>query len=573
MSSTDRPSSRGRAAPPALQRGDWLAVGAVFFLLLAAYTATFVGLPDNPDAEVEFQTTSALARRGSFALGGTSEAELILSIEHHGQQGYNVRPGGPGREGRFYSWSGVAQPLVALPFYFAGRALSFAFPVFEERHVQTTHFGAPRSEYFEHLLVGWRNPLLGALTGALVVLAARRSGARRVPALLAGLGYGLTTYAWPQARSTLSDVQATFFLFVAFVACQAALERLEHGERPRVSTLLAFGCGLGGAFLTRMMTAPAVGVLVLLFAISAVRAARRAGTYGARELAFGLGPAILAFLFFLWINELRFGDPLESGYGDVVSFAVWFTQPPQRGLFGLLLSPGGGLLWMAPLVLLLPVWLTDGYRRRAIGELALVLGVALAVLLPIAVSPAWHGGWTYGPRYILPLLPVLWVGVGVGLSLIAERAWGRWTAAALALLGLGTALPGVLVDTMTHLDLATQAARWAWPDPPGATEFDREEFRFVEIKQDWRFAAPWAHARILAHRLAGRGEEFPVRELFGLERDERLTLGHEREKDFLHLAWVDFHRRLGGPLWPAVLLVSAFLALGVILARAARGQP
>ena len=88
-----------------------------------------------------------------------------------------------------------------------------------------------------------------------------------------------------------------------------------------------------------------------------------------------------------------------------------------------------------------------------------------------------------------------------------------------------------------------------------------------------RFAAPWAHWKILAHRLAGGGEEFPVREIFGLERDEVLVPAHEREKGFLHLAWIDFRRRLGGPPWPGVALCSAFLALGALLAtRAARAQ-
>src|SRR5262245_22767147 len=104
------------AAQPTDRTFAW----AVFCLLLAAYLATFSGLPDNPDAEVEFQTASALARRGSFALGGTPEAEAIVGIVHQGRQGFNVRRGGPGREKEFFSWSGIGQGLVALPFYELG---------------------------------------------------------------------------------------------------------------------------------------------------------------------------------------------------------------------------------------------------------------------------------------------------------------------------------------------------------------------------------------------------------------------------------------------------------------------
>ena len=76
----------------AVTKGDRFVALSVFMVLLAAFTATFSGLPDNPDAEVEFQTTSALARNGTLALGGTPEAQAILEIR------FSVRKGGPGRE-------------------------------------------------------------------------------------------------------------------------------------------------------------------------------------------------------------------------------------------------------------------------------------------------------------------------------------------------------------------------------------------------------------------------------------------------------------------------------------------
>src|SRR4029077_16123372 len=126
-------------------------------------------------------------------------------------------------------------------------------------------------EYFEHLFVGLRNPLLGALTAALVVLAALRAGAKRVPAALCGLSYGLASFAWPQARGTLSDVQATAFLFLAFVLLQGVLAELEGGRaRARTAALVGAGLALGGAFLTRPVLAPGVAVIVLFFVVRVV---------------------------------------------------------------------------------------------------------------------------------------------------------------------------------------------------------------------------------------------------------------------------------------------------------------
>jgi len=547
--------------------GDRTLAWSVFCLLLAAYLATFAGLPENPDAEVEFQTTSSLVRTQSFALGGTPEAERITTIQHQGRTGYNVRWGKPGREHEAFSWSGIGQPLVAFPFYIAGSFLGRLFPETEAAHRATTHLGTGRSEYFEHLLVGLRNPLLGALTGALIVLAARRAGARRLHAGLAGVSYGLCSLAWPQARGTLSDVQAAAMLFLAFVACQGVTERLERGKPGKLGSVLGFGAALGIAFLTRPVLAPAVAVLALFYVVVCVRSARELapGRVPWRELALGLAPAAALFGLALYTNWSRFGAPLEFGYGGVVT-RDWFLAPSGVGLVGATVSPGSGLLWFAPALLLLVPWLVHELRRGERRLPFLVLAMLVAIGVPHVLIPSWHGAWSYGPRYMLPLIPFLWFPLGVALGLLWERALGRLLA--LVLLGLGgvTALGGVLVEYTTNLDLSVQAARLEWPTIEGlASEADLEEERFVRTKFDWRFAAPWAHWRIFRHRVAGLGESFPVRELYYLQHDQALEPTWERERGFRHLAWVDLTQRLGGPGWIGPALCVALLLASLVL--------
>ena len=190
-----------RLTRPSLPVWDGRLASGLTVILLAAYTFVFTGTPENPDSEVEYQTTSSLARNGRLAIETTPEAELLL------QSGHGLAPGGPGREGRFYSWYGVGQAISGLPFWWVGHGLSLLFPDIEKRHRETTYFGVGRSEYFEHLLVGWRNPLLTALTAWLLVKSARRLGASRRNAWIGGLSYGLCTFAWAQARSTLATAQ------------------------------------------------------------------------------------------------------------------------------------------------------------------------------------------------------------------------------------------------------------------------------------------------------------------------------------------------------------------------------
>ena len=565
---------RATLSPEAAATTERRLTWGVFALLLAVYLATFSGLPENPDAEVEFQTTSALVRRGSFALGGTTEAEAIVGIVHQGRQGFNVRPGGPGREHEFFSWSGVGQPLAAVPLYVAGAWFGRLFPAIEARNRATTQLGVARSEYFEHLFVGLRNPLLGALTGALLYLAARRMGARRGFALAGALGYGLCSFAWPQAHGTLSDVQATAALFLAFVLAEGAALRLEEGRAPRLVALAGFGAALGLAFLTRPVLAPGIAVLALYFSARVLLAARRRGrALPWRELAAGLAPALACFTLFLWTNQRRFGDPLEAGYGGVVGLD-WFLRSPWEGLLGVTVSPGSGLLWFAPGIVLVLPWFARAVRRGERALPALVAALLVAVGIPHTLIPSWYGAWSYGPRYLLPLIPFLWLPFALTLERLWPRVLPRVAVLALLALGAATSLGGVLVEYTTNLDLTMQAARLEWPRPDGADEFAHEERNFARAKFDWRFAAPWAHWRMFLHKLRGKGEAYRARELYflGPERDEALVPQWERGKDWLHFAWVDLVRRLGGPAWPGPVLCAALLLASALAFAGARSS-
>jgi len=558
--------------PARVYRADHLVARSVFFVLLALFTATMVTQPDTYDGEVEFQTTSALAREQTLALGGTPEADAIVEAS------FNGRRGGPGREDEFFSWFGVGQAFVGFPFYCVGAVLGHLMPEYETLNRSSTHAGIARSEYFEHLFVLWRNPVLAALTAALLMLSSRRLGASRRNAWIAALAYGLCTFVWPQARSTSNSVQTTFFLFLAFHQILVFEEAFTQYRRPTRLSLVVCGLALGAAFLTRSLSAPVIVVLGLGACFVLWRGAKRpgGGSWFTDVLSIAV-PALACFGVFLWTNATRFGDPLEQGYGDVVTWESYFNYPLHLGLVGILGAPGQGLLWMAPACLLALPWAWQLWRRRELRMLVLLLGVAAGVLVPVCLTVGWHGAWGYGPRYALPLLPFLWLGVGMLLDQKDELPWLHPIAWGLLLSGLTVSVPGVLVDTTTHTDLATKAARLEWPELPGNPETQEEE-RFHRIRWDLRFAAPWAHWRILRHRVAGLGEEFPLDEIFfsadlrpavvdgEMEPIRALVPTNERERGFSHLAWVDFSTRLGGPVWPVSLLCFLFLFAGALTA-------
>ncbi|HTF88581.1 MAG TPA: phospholipid carrier-dependent glycosyltransferase [Planctomycetota bacterium] len=542
---------------PVLDSKDRAGAFAIFALLLALYTLTFSGLPDNPDAEVEFQTVRSLAQEAHFALGSTPEADAILLAQ------FDVAPGGPGREGRWYSWFGVGQAIVALPFYFAGELAERVFPEVEALHAQTSDYGARRSEYWQHLAVGWRNSLLAAATAALLAIAARRLGASRRSALLSALLFGTATFVWPQARSTLSDVQAMFCLCLAFERWLAY--RSTAREAPW--TLATAGGALALAVLTRVAIAPAAVVVAAACLGSMVAHRSRTLSWCAFLAPIALGAAL-----FLLTNALRFSSLTQTGYHVALAEGSFFTYPLHLGIAGILISPGKGLLWMAPLVLLVPIGF---HRARAGGERAwpwLACLTSLAVAAPILCTQTWHGAWTYGPRYLLPCLPFLWPAVALAFDRARERRLVLGAATLLSLLGFATAIPGVVVDHMTHQDLAVQAARIAWPEPGGSDERERDAARFLSIQWDWRFAAPWAHWRIAALRARGNGDAYSARQLFGVDSNAVVTSQHDRESGWRHFAWVYLRDKLGGPAWILLAWAGSWLVVALAAWRRAQGS-
>ena len=333
--------------------------------------------------------------------------------------------------------------------------------------------------------------------------------------------------------------------------------------------------GLGGllalAVLTRVALLPAA--LVILAAVEIelrLGCARRGARPSLRALAWVALPCVLGALVFVGVNGARFGTPFDSGYRLALEDGL-FRGDPRPGLAGLLLSPGRGLIWMAPLVCLAP-W---GWRRmgRRGERLAVRVPLAVSVLTLALTAPleGWHGAHTYGPRYLLPALPFLFLWVGQALPRVLESRPGRPLLAALAALGLWVQLPAALVDASTHQDLAMQAARVEFEVDPELGAADADELRFERTLWDWDYAAPMAHWRILRHRLAEGHDRFPASEIFGLASDRILTPSEAapRGRGFDHWAWVDWHRRLGLPLWPVVLGLLSLVLWGTLRARRA----
>ena len=144
-------------------------------------------------------------------------------------------------------------------------------------------------------------------------------------------------------------------------------------------------------------------LLDLLALILFRRSERRAAAW--RWWGFCLG-ALLGVALYMAANLWRHGTPWHSGKADNLPAAHGFWTNPAAGLLSLLISPGKGIIFYSPSVVLAIAGLRGLFRRAP--ALAIAVAGSTATLLLLLSPLAFFGGdWCWGPRYLATVLP-LW---------------------------------------------------------------------------------------------------------------------------------------------------------------------
>jgi hypothetical protein len=124
-------------------------------------------------------------------------------------------------------------------------------------------------------------------------------------------------------------------------------------------------------------------------------------------------------------------------------------------------SPYRSVFLYAPPVILFGLGFT-GFARRYRKYLWLIAAITVYVLVVYSKWWAWHGGWCWGPRFLVPVVPLLLLP-----GLVAVSRGGKWhlaVAVGLGIWGFIVQVGAVLINYTAAYDYWIKIGRLDWAE-------------------------------------------------------------------------------------------------------------
>jgi hypothetical protein len=323
-------------------------------------------------------------------------------------------------DGKSYSKYGFGLPMYYIPLVAVSEALS-----------RLTHLPPADLAGF---LISFANIPFAILTLVLFAKLLRLFKVNEVYVWLLPLALGLGTLIWQYSGIDPSEEMQMGLLLLAI-----------YGVARRTPKAIVFG-GIGFAWLFLVKLVYVVFFpMLLLYLITRPEPWR----HRIRNTALFTFPLFLAGCFDAFLNRIRFGNPLESGYGSEASRFI-FSQLPLT-VPKLLLSLDKGLFIFCP-ILILGLFGWKRFASRYRPEAILFGSLILVNLFLSAAWWSWMGGWSSGPRLLVPLIPLWLLPVAFWLDRRQSKVLFR-VFVALLFISIIAQIPGILVRDSEILEI------------------------------------------------------------------------------------------------------------------------
>lgn len=383
-------------------------VVVLFGFLYGLYLLTYSGAFTTDDERVIFDTIESLAERGNMLLNQTTYLTPLRTS--------SVEP---------------AQPILAVPLYWIAN-----------------QFDSVGNVHGVFLF----NPLVTALTAVALYWFALDLGYGDREALLAGLLFGAATIAWPYTKTLFREPLAGLSLTATLFFLHRWREGfLRHGGK---STHTWLGLAVL-AFLILAFTKEAAMSAAPVLAVYAFPPIKTLRTHRRVLLVLGVSLLGAAFLMLGGVLILHSVEAVTQRYDVLERVLKLVNRPrdPVPGIVGLLFSPGKSVFVYSPVALLsIGALLSGKPGGRREQWMAVGMLFTFVVIYPVSRGPLWHGGASWGPRYLVPLSSVLVLG---GLPLVkwaldSAKLWPKVGLGVLVVLSVAVQMPGLLINIQEY---------------------------------------------------------------------------------------------------------------------------
>ena len=299
--------------------------------------------------------------------------------------------------GRQYSNKAPGAAMIAAPVY------GFIKKIVPAKNKPLLSF------WHRYLINVFTNGLLFAVAGLVLFRLGLQWSGDVLSALLGVFAFSFGSIAWSHSQYFSGHLMTGILFFFGFACLIRFHDRPGDCDTP-FAKIIAFcggiftGFGFACEYTSVFMAVALFGYLLWLRPpLSLI-------------VLFSLGVAFPLMMVFSY-NYRCFGSFFSTGYQHLVleEFVEGTAEgflgiglPKPHSLWMLLFSPSRGLFFLMPVYIFSLIGLGRMWRsKRFRPEMLVISAIALWYVLLISGYFGWHGGWTYGPRYFVPMLPFL----------------------------------------------------------------------------------------------------------------------------------------------------------------------
>lgn len=358
-----------------------------------------------------------------------------------------------GKDNKTYSKTGIGYSLAMVP------AVALTDLVYKYYQIPPPVHFPLESDWLLLFLASFTNMFFSALLGVVLFLYLLRLKLTPTPALFISLISIFTTNLFVFTKHSYAHMMFSSFLLLSFYL----LKRFSQTQKYQY--LLFSGLSYGVVILSYNPTFALPVIPYILYYLLLTKPKLNLISLKAHlKQLFLLFISIFPFLVvYYWLEEMRSPAVISNISATIYQGKTFASNVPFRiyfeGIYGQLFSPGRSFFIYSPVILLIPLF-WHKIKRYLVPEIVVLISISVIYLIFLSTQRVseggdqiigyWHGELSWGPRYLVPLIPFALLIVGAIYKTLTLKA--KFVIFyPLLLIGFFIQITGVLIPYQTKL--------------------------------------------------------------------------------------------------------------------------